>query len=211
MNEEQINRLRIKEKLQSQLESTIEQRIDRYLEIDHQGIIGNHYFSAASSECITLYHDGHFISVVMVSQAVNEGIIRFIAERNNIESSKQKSQHRLLKFFAKMFKIICQKDNDTKSIAGLIDELKGRNIISISCADASKRIWGSFRNDVHHMNPNVTMISFDALAKRNLQDIAIIEKEIFGADFREGALIPHQSKYWDLDKNGTVPVYLRLE
>ncbi len=60
-----IKRQRVKENIEAELNVTIEQRVDRYLEIDHQGIIGGHYFASASSECISLYRDGYFLSAVM--------------------------------------------------------------------------------------------------------------------------------------------------
>ncbi len=44
--------------LQQACQQTLDERVDRYIEINHQGIIGNHYFAAASSECIMLYRDG---------------------------------------------------------------------------------------------------------------------------------------------------------
>ena len=177
-----IKRRRLQDDLRSSLEQSIDQRVDRYLEINHQWIIGNHYFAAASAECIELYRDGYFISTVMVSQAVNEGIFRFVAERNSI---------------------------DRESHEQFIKELMNGNIISEDCAKASKRILGSFRNDVHHMNPKVATIPFETLAKRNLQDLSVIEKEIFGVDVNNGKLIPHQPKYWDIQKDGTVPAFLR--
>ena len=61
------------------------------------------------------------------------------------------------------------------------------------------------------MNPKVIAIPFETLAKRNLQDLATIEKEIFGADIKNGALVPHYPKYWDLNEDGTTQAYLRLE
>ncbi len=63
-----IKRRRLQDNLRSSLEQSIDQRVDRYLEINHQWIIGNHYFAAASAECIELYRDGYFISTVMVSE-----------------------------------------------------------------------------------------------------------------------------------------------
>ena len=179
-----IKRLDLKDSLLSELEQTVDQRIDRYFEIDHQGIVGNHYFARASSECIKLYRDGYYISAVMVSQAVNEGIVKFIAERNGIK--------------------------EKKTYCDLLNEFMQKSIITSECAQSSKEIWGSFRNDVHHMNPKVATIPFQQIAKKNLQNLAIIEKEIFGADFRNGNLIPHHPKYWDIQKDGTVPAFLRL-
>ncbi len=45
-----MKRARIKKNIQASVEQTLNERIDRYLEIDHQGIIGNHHFAAASTE-----------------------------------------------------------------------------------------------------------------------------------------------------------------
>jgi len=179
-----IRRAMIEDTLRQIFDQTLHERIERYLEIDHQGIIGNHYFAAASSECIDLYRDGYFISVVMVTQAVNEGILRLVADRNNISA---------------------------KNHADLMKELAEKNIIPKESAEASERIWDSFRNDIHHMNPTVTHISFRDLAKQNIQDIATIEKGIFEVTFDNGKLLPKQPKYWDVQKDGTVPVFLRLE
>lgn len=178
-----IRRFQLKDELRQTFELTLEERIDRYLEIDHQGIIGNHYFAAASSECIDLYRDGHFIATVMASQAVNEGILKFIAERNHIQATNHQE---------------------------LMEVLVSKGIISKDFADASERIWHSFRNDVHHMNPKVTSIPFKQLAKQNLQALATVEREIFGVNIEEGKLVPKKPLYWDVQKDGTVPVFLRL-
>lgn len=179
-----IRRAMVENTLRQIFDQTLQERIERYLEIDHQGIIGNHYFAAASSECIDLYRDGYFIAVVMVTQAVNEGILKLVAERNNISE---------------------------KTHSDLIKKLIEKNIVSKECAEASERIWKSFRNDVHHMNPTVIHISFRDLAKQNIQDIATIEKIIFEVSFDNGKLVPKQPKYWDVQEDGTVPAFLRLE
>lgn len=161
------------------------------MEIEHQGIIGGHYFAKASSECIYLYRDGYFIGAVMMSHAINEGIIKFIAERNNIVRHKE--------------------DENTKTIKELIDEFETKNIISKNCADASTKIWKSFRADIHHMNPKIAEIPFQELAQQNLKCLSTIEKEIFGHNYNNGAIVPHQPRYWDINQNGTTPVFLRLE
>ena len=44
----------LKKGMREALEQTIEIRVERYLEVAHQGIIPNHHFGAASSECIEL-------------------------------------------------------------------------------------------------------------------------------------------------------------
>lgn len=179
-----VRRVEIENTLRQIFEQTLHERIERYLEIDHHGIIGNHYFASASSECIDLYRDGYFIAVVMVTQAVNEGILKLVADRNKV-SAKNHSE--------------------------LMKELIEKNIISKKCVEASERIWNSFRNDIHHMNPTVTRIPFRDLAKQNIQDIATIEKDIFEVSFDNGKLVPKQPQYWDVQKDGTVPIFLRLE
>lgn len=206
MNPEEIKKIQVKENLKSLFESTLDQRVNRYLEIDRQGIIGEHHFAEASSQCIQLYIDGYYLSAVMVSQAVNEGIIKFIAQRNKIKIHK-KINKKFPRYLSNMFKI-----KTTKSVINLINEFKNNSIISGSFVDASTRIYKSFRNDIHHMNPKVSKINFPKLAKNNMQDLATIEKEIFGIKYgSSGGIIPLQPKYWDFNKDGTIPVYLRLE
>jgi len=190
-NSERFRRIHLKESLESECKSTVEQKINRYLEIEHQKIIGGHHFSEASSECIYLYRDGYFIGTVMMSHAINEGIIKFIAERNSISRQKE--------------------NGDTKTIEVLINEFKERKIISNECAEASIKIWKSFRADIHHMNPTVKGIPFKELALQNIKDLAVIEKEIFGFDINNGAIVPHQPKYWNINKNGMIEAFLRLE
>jgi len=127
----------------------------------------------------------------MISHAINEGIIKFIAERNSISRQKE--------------------NGDTKTIEVLINEFKERKIISNECAEASIKIWKSFRADIHHMNPTVKGIPFKELALQNIKDLAVIEKEIFGFDINNGAIVPHQPKYWNINKNGMIEAFLRLE
>lgn len=187
-----IKMQRIKEALISDLNSSIDQRIGRYLEIGHQWIIGNHHFADASSECINLYRDGHFIAAVMMSHSINEGIIVFVADRSGLNKNKS--------------------DGGAKSIEDLISELEQNKTISKACADAARGIYGSYRNDVHHMSPKVSDIDFPPLARDNLKRLAVIEGEIFGADITsDGKLKPHTTCFWDLNADGTVSAFLRLE
>src|SRR5262245_36841405 len=123
-NFQEIRKKHLKQRIEAEYSSAIEEKIDRYLEIEHQGIISGHYFAPASSECIYLYRDGYFIGAAMMSHAINEGIIKFIAERNKIEKNKE--------------------GGETKKIDQLICELKEKGIISENCAAASIKIWRGF-------------------------------------------------------------------
>ncbi len=165
-------------------EHTREARVDRYLQVNSRRVIGSQYFAHASTECVALYSDGHYIATVMMTQAVNEGILKFVAERNSI-------------------------DYENMTREDLLTTLLSEGIFSQNCFEASKQILKSFRNDVHHMNPKVADIWFTDLAKKNIQNLAVIEHEIWATSFKDGELIPIQPKYWDIKPDGTMPIYLR--
>ena len=107
----------------------------------------------------------------MVTQAVNEGILKLVAERNSIDYENIKRD-------------------------ALLTTLQSTDIISKDCYEASKQIWDSFRNDVHHMNPPVATIDFQDLAKKNIHSLAVVEREVFGADVQDGKLILKHPEYW---------------
>lgn len=191
MNKEKIiRRQQIEEEIEMQCLGLIEQKIDRYLEIGHQKIIGDHFFAEASTQCIYLYRDGYFIGTVMKSHAINEGIIKLIVERNKIKRQNNKDK--------------------TKSIEELISELKDKKYITQNCAKASKAICKSYRNDIHHMNPTITNIDFPKIAQQNIKYLSTIEKEIFSFQSLDGKFIPDQPKYWNTNPDGTINVFLRL-
>ena len=182
---EWVRRCRIGDDLRSSFEASIEQRVDRYIEVSPQEIIANHHFGVASAECISLYTDGYFLSTVMVTQAVTEAIRRFVVERNEIKPDE---------------------GMDGPQIA---EVLVKKGIISKDCADAFNRIWESFRNDVHHMHPKVATIDFPGLAKRNIHNLTAIEREIFAFDFSTNT--PRYPKYWDAREDGKIGGFLRFE
>jgi hypothetical protein len=138
---ELVKRQMVNNDLRGFFEATIEGRVDRHIEVSHQPMTPNPHFAAASAECIGLYTDGYFLSTVMVTQAVAEGLRKFILERNGI------------KFDDGM---------NGEQIDKLLVESK---VVSDQCKEALDRIYRSFRNDVHHMNPKVGTIDFPKLAK----------------------------------------------
>jgi len=183
---EEVRRRMIRDDLLGSFEATIEQRVERYLEVFHQPITPNPHFAAASAECIKLYRDGYFLSTVMVTQAVAEGIRKFVVERTGTALDN---------------------NMNGQSVVALLCE---NNIISENCAAAFNRIWGSFRNDVHHMNPKIATIDFRDLARRNITDLATIEREIFDFKLDNGKIVPTKPEFWDIPRNGRIPVFLRL-
>ena len=85
----------LKQTLRSLFEQTIDDRVDRYLSVNHQSIIGSHHFAPASAECIRAYRDGNFTLCVMGTQAVNDGIIKFVAERNEVPRLQKENNQEL--------------------------------------------------------------------------------------------------------------------
>jgi len=222
---EPVRRMQIEDSLRSYFDATIKGRVDRHLEVAHQGIIPNHHFAAASSECIRLYTDGYFLSAVMVTQAVAEGIRKFVVERNGIriddgnDNSKNDAssanagaiRRALISAFHKVRGWFCRNLRKHKTGPDVVALLASKGIISEDCAKAFDRIWKSFRNDVHHMNPKVATIPFPELAKRNIDDLAVIEHEIFAFQVNDGTIRPLKPLYWDPPKpDGTTDVFLRL-
>jgi hypothetical protein len=177
----------LKRSLRSQLDESLDERVDRYLSVNHQWITGGHHFAHGSSECLDLYRDGYFLSCIMVTQAVSEGIANFVADRNGV---------------------IAQ-EGETKQ--DKVRRMKEKGIVTEAFSTAFGQIQRSFRNDLHHMNPPVATIDLPSLAKRNISDVATIEREIFECSIGAGGrLVPKNLAYWDIAADGTVPVYLRL-
>ena len=59
------------------------------------------------------------------------------------------------------------------------------------------------------MNPDVDDIHFPEFAKRNIQDLAAIEREIFSFKVSNGKIVPLTPKYWDINADGTAGIFLR--
>jgi hypothetical protein len=174
----------IRHYLKSRFESTFEERVQRALEVRPQVIVPHHHFTWASTECVYLYRDGYFMATAMATQALNEALLKFIADRNDIPSNQD--------------------------LYDLIEIFLTQNIISSVCADAMRRILKSFRNDFHHLNPSISTVPVQDIAKRNIGDIAVIENEIFEHSYESGKLSPKQAKYWDINTDGTMLVNLRF-
>lgn len=185
MNE--LEREVLKSSLRSDLERTIDARVDRYQSVMHQPILAHHHFAHASTECLHLYRDGYFHSCITVTQAVGEGIVTFVAQRNGISLLAKESKQELAR------------------------RMKDNGIVSADLVAAFERLQRSYRNDFHHMNPPVAGVDLNEVGKANICDLAIIEREIFGYDFGpEGTLVPKNRRYWDIAGDGDVPVLVRL-
>ncbi len=177
----------LKQTLRSLHEQTLDERIERYVSVKQQWVTASHHFAHASSEAIDLYRDGYYTSCIMVTQAVNEGIMRFVADRNGVSQLPGEEKHDLAR------------------------RMQKAGIISQTLLDAFVRIQRSYRNDFHHMNPPIANVDLPLLAKRNVTDLAIVEREIFACDPGPcGTFVPRNPIYWDIGPDGSVPAFVRL-
>jgi hypothetical protein len=101
---------------------------------------------------------------------------------------------------------------DGQSLKEALEALAAAGRIPKEWADAYGRIYRSFRNDYHHMNPQVGKLDHHALAHRNMQDLAYLESEMFAIDGTiDGKIVLRHIDFWDRQSDGTVKAHLNLE
>ena len=180
-----VEKARTEDTLKQEFALTLDQRVNRYLELRPHGVIPNSHFAAVSAECHSLYRDGHFYGTISLSQSVAEALVKFLCERNGWKSNKD---------FEKNLK-----------------QLETRGKISRELVSLFTVVWKN-RDDYHHLNPQIEQDrqKLELLAKEKLTDVRKIEQELFAYTAKEGKLVPKYPKYWD-QKDGTVPVFLRFD
>ena len=172
----------IENHLRRKFEADLQARVRRTQELSYLRIIGGHYFAAASSQCLELYRDGYMLGCIMCSQVLLEAVLKFVAQRSKMEYRNE--------------------------VEDLIRDLEANKILNDKALNAAKLAW-RHRNDFHHLNPGISVIDLETKAKECVEATCTLEEEIFGASFVAGALSPRNQIYWDIDSDGTAPVYLR--
>jgi hypothetical protein len=174
----------------------LREKIKRRLEVDYNSMIGSQYFSVFSLSTIISYHAASifhpaylfFIQCTSGIHPLNEAIIKFVAERNQIEK--------------------------TERIPRILEKLVSKNSISNACAKSSEAIYESYRNDIHHLNPGVDKIKdWHDFARRNFRNIATIEHDVFGYRKKGGIVSLNYPQYWDYgyDSTNKPDYHLRIE
>jgi uncharacterized protein YutE (UPF0331/DUF86 family) len=180
-----IEKAQVKDTLEQVFKLTLDQRVDRYIELRPHGIIPNSHFAAVSAECHELYRDGHFYGTISLAQSVAEALAKFLCQKNRWKPNKDYEKN--------------------------IKQLKVRNIITPVLATLFINIWKD-RNNYHHLNLGIEQDrqKLEALAKDKLTSLKEIEKELFAYSAKNGKLIPKYVKYWD-QKQDAVSVFLRFD
>lgn len=186
MNADDIQKKQLQENLRSQFEGTIEDRVDRYLEVKPHEIIAHTHFSQVSTEISALFRDGQFYGCIALSQAVGEALVRYMCQKNRFRP-------------AKGFEIN-------------LDKLYKRRFLSAAVKDQLNELWGG-RDDYHHLNSNIELDrhKLQDLARTKARLLMEIEKEVFGFTVDEGRLMLKYPQYWDIDSQSQVQAFLRFE
>ena len=167
-------------------EARREDRAARAAATKVHGIIPYGFFSAASSECRELYLDGHFYGCISLSQAVAEGLSKFVCRVHSVRKTKDPEKR--------------------------VRRLAKKGLISAEARAAFLTIWGNDRNTFHHLNEDITDDSAElgGRAKECVDALYVIESEIFAFELAEGAIRPLKPEYWPTTEPGRLAVYLRL-
>jgi hypothetical protein len=184
--QETMQRVFTEDGIKQEFEQTLSSRVERYLKVKPHGIVPLTEFAPVSAECTLLFRDGHFYGSIALSQAVAEAIAKFLCQKNGWKPKK----------------------NFEENVA----KLQTRQFISNGMKDKFLRIWEK-RDDYHHLNPTIETDreKLEALAYEKVLLLKEIESEVFKFSIVDGKLVPENRKYWVLQQNGTVPVFLKLE
>ena len=172
--------------LKQEYEQTLSSRVQRYFKVKPHGIVPYTQFAPVSAECALLFRDGHFYGCIALSQAVAEAIVRFLCQKNGWKPKKNYEEN--------------------------IARLQTRQFISSEIKDKFLRIWEK-RDDYHHLNLNIETdrVKLEAFAYEKVLLLKEIESEIFRFSVVDGKVAPENRKYWVLQQNDTIPVFLKLE
>ena len=148
--------------------------LERRLEISHHPVVAERHFSESYKESIQAYYSGHFIACTMMTHPINEGIIKFLVEKNSVQE--------------------CSNQKRLKTI----DLLKDIGLLTDYAAEASKEIYNSHRDDIHHMNKEISQIKdWHKQANQNLRNLTIVTSCVFGYDIDGVIFRPHFPINWD--------------
>jgi hypothetical protein len=176
----------IEDSIKQEIEQTLSLRAQRYLKVKPHGIVPDTQFAPVSAECTLLFRDGHYYGCITLAQSVAEAIVRFLCQKN------------------------CWKPK--KDFENNINKLLNRNFISEKLKNKFLKIWEN-RDDYHHLNTNIEVqrTKLEEISYEKVLLLKEIESEIFKFSCKNGKLIPENEKYWELQKNGTIPIFLKLE
>jgi hypothetical protein len=184
--QEAMQRAMTEDGIKQEFEQTLSSRVERYLKVKPHGIVPFTEFAPVSAECALLFRDGHFYGAIALSQAVAEAISKFLCQKNGWKPKKSFEEN--------------------------VVRLETRQFISHDMREKFLLLWEK-RDDYHHLNPTIETDrrKLEALAYQKVSLMKEVESEVFKFTVVDGKLVPENRKYWSVQPNGTVPVFLRLD
>ncbi len=159
--------------LRQRFEDTLGDRVRRRQSAPVHAAIPAEWFAPATRECRDLYVDGHFYGAICLSQAVAEGISKFLTLRNGHRDPGHQNPRNAM--------------------------LRKRGALSPEAYRAFKIIEGGDRNDYHHLNATLET-DFEKLEVRAaecVRSLYQIQVEVFAFSVGEGGtMIPANPNYW---------------
>lgn len=172
--------------LRQDFERRLPLRLDRQARIPVHPALPTQFFAQASAECRHLFFDERFYGCIVLTQAVVEGISKFVGDRKKLRtgsSFKQRIEH--------------------------WKKLKPA-VISERVCDAFLRVHGNDRHDFHHLNSNVEQDKreLERRAEECLLGLYEIQSELFACPIvKPGELHFVNPEYWDIAADGGVRIY----
>src|SRR5262245_32843577 len=115
--------------MRSSFEAGLSQRVARSSRVNLQHIIPAHWFSAAASECQSMYIAGYFYGSISVAQAYVEALSRYLCDLYGVTGNRNDPGKRWKR-------------------------LNALNVVSATSSDAALAVMAD-RNNFHHLNKEV--------------------------------------------------------
>ena len=189
-----ITRDEAKVVLRRRFEFELEAMSTRYQRAKLHRFIPAGFFSAGSRECRDLYVSGNFYGAIVLTQAVAEGLGKFLADKNGLPMK-----------------------DDPRAQASALRHRPNGALVSETAWKAFARIRGApaeDRNDFHHFNPSVPQATatLEARALECIDALYKIESEVFAVDMSSpGTVRPVHGQYWEYLDGQSVLVNFRAE
>jgi hypothetical protein len=179
---------RLRDALTDEFNWSLDSRIQRHLDLRPHQIVANSHFAAVSTECHSLYRDGHYYGTIALAQAVTEALVKFMCVANRWRPGSNFETN--------------------------VNKLRTRGVITNELQALLTSVWRE-RDDYHHLNSGILQDQrkLEALAKEKLSGLKALEEDLFAYTLEQGKLVPKYRKYWpesdELD--GAVSAYLRFD
>ncbi len=176
-------RLFTENEIKKEFEQTLAFRVERCLRVKKLGVLSLSEFAPVLTECTRLFQDGHFHGTIALSQAVGGAIARMLCLKND-----GKQRHPFEENFSKLECI--PKDLKEKFL----------------------RLWKE-KDDYDYLNPAMETDRqvLETLAYEKVSLLKEIESEVFKFFIVDGEPASDNGKYWALQSDGTILLFLNLD